>query len=205
MGYSGVEGFHRLADPVSAGVLLPGKTSQYRVEFAIPSDWHGTKSVYAVVSDFSYETIVSMAPDGMEASPISHDPDHDELPGVSIDVIKQQSDVFDPGLSEPEVRVVKDGVDVGPGASDGGQDGSDDGQGGGSNGAGGSSGDSQLGNFAQTGDGACVPFVGALAGAAGAAFVAYSARRAALERGEWSDSPAELGQTNRFDRGENRS
>lgn len=204
VGYSGVEGFHRLADPVSAGVLLPGKTSQYRVEFAIPSDWHGTKSVYAVVSDFSYETIVSMAPDGMEASPISHDPDHDELPGVSIDVIKQQSDVFDPGLSEPEVRVVKDGVDVGPGASDGGQDGSDDGQGGGSNGAGGSSGDSQLGNFAQTGDGAGVPFVGALAGAAAAAFVAYSARRAALEQGEWADSPVGLGQGKSCDRDRDR-
>lgn len=205
VGSSGVEGFHQLADPVAAGVLLPGKTAQYQVEFAIPRDWRGTKNVYAVVNDFDYETIVSAAPDGVETIPVEHNSEHEELPGVDIDVLEQQADAFDPGLSEPSIRVFKDGVDTTPDASDDGQGGSGDGQGDGAYGSGSSSDGGQQNGFAQTGDGAGVPFIGALAGAAGAAFVAYSARRAALERGEWSDSPAEFGQTNRFDRGENRS
>ena len=168
MGASDVEGVHQLADPTAAGVLIPGKTAQYRVAFTIPANWHGTKNVYAALSEFNYETVVSAAPDGEEATPIDHQAPHDDLPRIDLEV-HASDEPFDPGLSAPTIGVVKDDGSVTP--SDSNED--DTGL---------------LAGLADTGDGTGLGMLGLAAGAAAAAFTAYSARRTALER-ERKDAP----------------
>lgn len=168
LGASGVEGVHQLADPTAAGVLIPGKTAQYRVAFTIPANWHGTKNVYAALSEFHYETVVSAAPDGEEATPIDHQAPHDDLPRIDLEV-HASDEPFDPGLSAPTIGVVKDDGSVTP--SDSNED--DTGL---------------LAGLADTGDGTGLGMLGLAAGAAAAAFTAYSARRTALER-ERKDAP----------------
>lgn len=162
LGASGVEGVHQLADPTAAGVLIPGKTAQYRVAFTIPANWHGTKNVYAALSEFNYETVVSAAPDGEEVTPIEHQAPHDDLPRIDLEV-HASDEPFDPGLSAPTIGVVKDDGSVTP--SDNNED--DTGL---------------LAGLADTGDGTGLGMLGLAAGAAAAAFTAYSARRTALER-----------------------
>lgn len=165
---SGAEGVHLLADPAAAGVLIPGKTAQYRVTFTIPSNWHGTKNVYAALSEFSYETITSAAPDGAEVSPLDYQAHHDDLPRAEL-TVHASDEPFDPGLSAPAVGIVNDDGSVTP-------------TGNGENGTGSSTG------LTSTGDEAGLGMLGLAAGAAAAAFTAYSARRTALAR-ERKDAP----------------
>lgn len=168
LGAAGIEGAHPLADPAAAGVLIPGKTAQYRVTFTIPAAWHGTKNVYAALSQFSYETVVSAAPDGVEVSPLDHQAPHDDLPRTEL-AVHASDEPFDPGLSAPTIGVVAD---------DGNETPSDDGE----DGAG------TLTGLSSTGDGTALGMLGLAAGAAAAAFTAYSARRTALAR-EREDAP----------------
>ena len=165
---SGAEGVHLLADPAAAGVLIPGKTAQYRVTFTIPSNWHGAKNVYAALSEFSYETITSAAPDGAEVSPLDYQAHHDDLPRAEL-TVHASDEPFDPGLSAPAVGIVNDDGSVTP-------------SGNGENGTGSSTG------LSSTGDEAGLGMLGLAAGAAAAAFTAYSARRTALAR-ERKDTP----------------
>lgn len=164
---SGAEGVHLLADPAAAGVLIPGKTAQYRVTFTIPSNWHGTKNVYAALSEFSYETITSAAPDGAEVSPLDYQAHHDDLPRTEL-AVHASDEPFDPGLSAPAVGIVKDDGSVTP--------------------SGGGDGTGSLTGLSSTGDGTGLGMLGLAAGAAAAAFTAYSARRTALAR-EREDAP----------------
>ena len=164
---TGIEGAHLLADPAAAGVLLPGKTAQYRVTFTVPANWHGTKNVYAALSEFSYKTVVSAAPDGEEVSPLDHQAHHDDLPRTELSV-HASDEPFDPGLSAPAVGVVKDDGSVTP--------------------SGGEDGTGSLTGLSSTGDGTGLGMLGLAAGAAAAAFTAYSARRTALAR-ERKDAP----------------
>ena len=144
---SGAEGVHLLADPAAAGVLIPGKTAQYRVTFTIPSNWHGTKNVYAALSEFSYETITSAAPDGAEVSPLDYQAHHDDLPRAEL-TVHASDEPFDPGLSAPAVGIVNDDGSVTP-------------SGNGENGTGSSTG------LTSTGDEAGLGMLGLAAGAAG--------------------------------------
>lgn len=162
---AGIEGTHLLADPAEAGVLLPGKTAQYRVTFTVPANWHGTKNVYAALSEFSYKTVVSAAPDGEEVRPLDHQAPSDDLPRAEF-AVQASDEPFDPGLSAPAVGVVEDDGDVTY---------PDDGEG-------------FLARLATTGDAAGPGMLGLAAGAAAAAFTAYSARRTALAR-EREDAP----------------
>lgn len=164
---TGIEGAHLLADPAAVGVLIPGKTAQYRVTFAIPANWHGTKNVYAALSEFSYETVVSAAPDGEEVSPLDHQAHHDDLPRTELSV-HASDEPFDPGLSAPAVGIVNDDGSVTP--------------------SGGEDGTGSLTGLSSTGDGTGLGMLGLAAGAAAAAFTAYSARRTALAR-ERKDTP----------------
>lgn len=168
LGAAGIEGAHPLADPAAAGVLIPGKTAQYRVTFTIPAAWHGTKNVYAALSQFSYETVVSAAPDGVEVSPLDHQVPHDDLPRTEL-AVHASDEPFDPGLSAPTIGVVADDGNETP--SDSGEDGT-----------------GTLTGLATTGDGTGLGMLGLAAGAAAAAFTAYSARRTALAR-EREDAP----------------
>lgn len=160
----GTNGSHLLADPASAGVLLPGKTGQYRVSFTIPANWHGSKDVYVSLDDFSYETVVSSAPPGAEVSPVEFASPHEDLPRTEL-VVRGEREAFDPGLGLSPVTVLSDDPDdpAGPGDPDTTGGGPDE-------------------DLPQTGDGSGLGVAGALAGAAVAAFAAYSARRTALER-----------------------
>lgn len=167
LGASGAEGVHLLADPAAAGVLIPGKTAQYRVTFTIPSNWHGTKNVYAALSEFSYETITSAAPDGAEVSPLDYQAHHDDLPRAEL-TVHASDEPFDPGLSAPAVGIVNDDGSVTP--------------------SGGGDGTGSLTGLSSTGDGTGLGMLGLAAGAAAAAFTAYSARRTALAR-ERKDTP----------------
>ena len=167
LGATGIEGVHLLADPAAAGVLIPGKTAQYRVTFTIPAAWHGAKNVYAALSEFSYETVVSAAPAGAEVNPLDHQAHHDDLPRTEL-AVHASDEPFDPGLSAPAVGVVKDDGSVTP--SDGGD------------------GTGSLTGLSSTGDGTGLGMLGFAAGAAAAAFTAYSARRTALAR-EREDAP----------------
>lgn len=167
LGATGIEGVHLLADPAAAGVLIPGKTAQYRVTFTIPAAWHGAKNVYAALSEFSYETVVSAAPAGAEVNPLDHQAHHDDLPRTEL-AVHASDEPFDPGLSAPAVGVVKDDGSVTP--SDGGD------------------GTGSLTGLSSTGDGTGLGMLGLAAGAAAAAFTAYSARRTALAR-EREDAP----------------
>lgn len=164
---TGIEGAHLLADPAAVGVLIPGKTAQYRVTFAIPANWHGTKNVYAALSEFSYETVVSAAPAGAEVSPLDHQAHHDDLPRTEL-AVHASDEPFDPGLSAPAVGIVKDDGSVTP--------------------SGGGDGTGSLTGLSSTGDGTGLGMLGLAAGAAAAAFTAYSARRTALAR-ERKDAP----------------
>lgn len=168
LGAAGIEGAHPLADPAAAGVLIPGKTAQYRVTFTIPAAWHGTKNVYAALSQFSYETVVSAAPGGVEVSPLDHQAPHDDLPRTEL-AVHASDEPFDPGLSAPTIGVVADDGNETP--SDSGEDGT-----------------GTLTGLATTGDGTGLGMLGLAAGAAAAAFTAYSARRTALAR-ERKDAP----------------
>lgn len=168
LGEAGIEGAHPLADPAAAGVLIPGKTAQYRVTFTIPSNWHGTKNAYAALSQFSYETVVSAAPDDVEVSPLDHQAPHDDLPRTEL-AVHASNEPFDPGLSAPTIGIVADDGNETP--SDGGEDGA-----------------GTLAGLATTGDGTGLGMLGLAAGAAAAAFTAYSARRTALAR-ERKDAP----------------
>lgn len=164
---TGIEGAHLLADPAAVGVLIPGKTAQYRVTFAIPANWHSTKNVYAALSEFSYETVVSAAPAGAEVSPLDHQAHHDDLPRTEL-AVHASDEPFDPGLSAPAVGIVKDDGSVTP--------------------SGGGDGTGSLTGLSSTGDGTGLGMLGLAAGAAAAAFTAYSARRTALAR-ERKDAP----------------
>lgn len=165
---AGIEGTHLLADPAEAGVLLPGKTAQYRVTFTVPANWHGTKNVYAALSEFSYKTVVSAAPDGEEVRPLDHQAPSDDLPRAEF-AVQASDEPFDPGLSAPTIGVVTDDGNETP--SEGGEDGT-----------------GTLAGLATTGDGTGLGMLGLAAGAAAAAFTAYSARRTALAR-ERKDAP----------------
>lgn len=187
----GFQGPHPLADSANAGVLVPGRSAQYRAVFTIPSDWHGTKNVYVSVDNFSYVTIVSTAPDGAEASPWDYAGSHDELPRTSLDIHFADS-VFDPGMSVPPVGVLsEDGVTVYPEGSDtdsGSGTGSGSGNGSGAGDGNGSDdatadGKDKIVGLSNTGDPLGLGAVGLAAGAVAAAFAAYSARRASLEKG----------------------
>lgn len=178
----GFEGPHLLADSDGHGVLLPGRSAQYRVSFAIPADWHGTKNVYVSLSDFAYETIVSAAPDNVDPLPFGYAAPLDGLPRTSVDV-HFSDDVYNPGMSAPPVGVLDeqgevvypDDSDVVGNASNG--DGNDAGAGGDSS----IDGDRVVG-LSSTGDSFGLGAIGLAAGAAAAAFAAYSARRTAVER-----------------------
>lgn len=204
---TGAEGLHALADPVASGVLLPGKKAQYRAVAKIPTSWHGTKSVYAVLSDFSYRTVVSAAPDGADPLPMEHTVPHDEAPRTDLTVHSDEG-AYNLGLSAPATGILMDdgSVDFGGGSAgverpgqggSGGSGGSGDSGGGdgghasgrpsgSSDGKGGPSGGSSDERLAATGDAAGIGAIGLLAGAAALGMGLYSARRTALENEEAS-------------------
>lgn len=168
LGVSGVEGVHQLADPVNAGVLLPGKTGQYRTTFTIPKSWHGTKNVYVALSDFSYETVVSAAPDGTDPIPLEHEIPHEELPRTEFSV-HDENEAFDAGLSAPSIGILADDHDTIEPAENT-QSGTNT-----------TTGKNTQKGLADTGDPSSLTLAGLAVGAAAAAFAAYSARRSSLE------------------------
>ena len=193
------DGPHLLADPAANNLLMPGKTAQYRVNFSIPKDWHGTKKVYFQLKDYQYDTIVS-AVDTEGEVPVLHytAPYHESLTSevpVHEEVGDEEFDLFDPGAW----KVEDDGSDTPIGGGGVGMDEPDaPGGSGGSSGSGGSGGSGSSGKtqassgvLPGTGD-ASVPTVAGLAATAAAAgFLAYSARRHAIERAaEDSDGAA---------------
>lgn len=168
LGVSGVEGAHQLADPVNAGVLLPGKTGQYRTTFTIPKSWHGTKNVYVALSDFSYETVVSAAPDGTDPIPLEHEIPHEELPRTELSV-HDENEAFDSGLSAPSIGILADDHDtIEP--TENTQSGTNT-----------TTGENTQKGLTNTGDPSSLTLAGLAVGAAAAAFAAYSARRSSLE------------------------
>lgn len=177
---TGFSGAHRLANSSSAGVLIPGRSAQYRVTFTIPEDWHGTKNVYISVCDFSYETIVSAAPDGADALPSSYE-ESDELPVTSFDV-RFRDEVFDPGMSAPSVGILSDSGEVVDQDNNSTESNNNEGSGDTSSDEG-----KKGSGLADTGDHFTLGAVGLAIGAAAAAFSAYSARRTALENGYATD------------------
>lgn len=178
----GLEGPHLLADSDLNGVLIPGRSAQYRVSFTIPADWHGTKNVYVSLSDFTYRTVVSTAPENTEALPFQYVADHENLPRTSVD-IHFADDVYNPGMSVPPVGVLDENGQVV--YTDGGGNVSSDGK-------------DKIVGLSDTGDPLGLGVVGLAAGAAAAAVAAYSARRTSLEReraatGEGAGACAEEG------------
>lgn len=177
----GFEGPHVLADSDVRGVLIPGRSAQYRVTFTIPNEWHGTKRVFVSLSNLAYETIVSAVPDGQDGlvDPVNYAASHDILPRASVD-IHFADDVFNPGMSAPPVGVVsEDGRVVHPAGGNDGANGQGAHPDGGDDAA---DGKGKVVGLSDTGDPLGWGAVGLAAGAAVAAFAAYSARRTALER-----------------------
>lgn len=177
---------HPLVADAGNAVLAPGRTAQFRVNFAIPQAWDdevGTRvTLYAKVRD-----LVALDPVTLQ----------EIRPGANsaLGAVLHELHVPDAACERSQVQVgVSAAADAAglrdaPLAAEG-----DGGSGGGAGGDGGRSDGSVRGSDAQpgktgalagTGDSGVPLAAGAVAlAAAGAAFAAYSARRTALERGD---------------------
>ena len=165
---TGVEGFHLLADPVSAGVLLPGSTATYRIKFPIPGDWRGDKKTYLVLKDFDYVVPTVGLAEQRDDSALQYSLPEGECPTCDL-TVHDDVEAFGAGLGD--AVMFKNDAPLSSGnvggtadkdaASEGGSGGSD---------------------LNKTGDATGLAALGLVAAAAAGGFAAYSARRHMLER-----------------------
>ncbi len=164
---TGVEGAHILADPLSEGALLPGRTTTYQISFTIPADWRGTKKTYIVLKDYQFIVPGTRLAAGEDGGVLQFSLPHDECPTCDVDV-HQEVAAYDPDLGDSVVT--KEGDPAGGGAPA---------QNAGSKAP---SAKRAVASMAKTGDKAGLTAAGLLATAAVAGMTAYTARRLENER-----------------------
>ena len=187
---------HPLVADNGNAVLAPGRTAQFRMSFAIPESWSdevGKRvTLYAKARDLvalDPVTLEEIRPGANSAlGGVLHElhvPDAKcERSEVQVGVCGNADAA---GLHDAPMTVDGDSSSSG-GSGEGGGSGGDSGSGGksdcGKNGQHG-----KTGTYASTGDSnASLTAAAATIAAAGAAFAAYSARRVALERGEYDEN-----------------
>ena len=158
-----------------SGVLVPGDTASYYVTFAIPAEWHDMKKVRMVLSDIEVINPTNANPAHFQDFHVSLD----NCPVGEVEI--KNAEVEADNLASGEVH---ERSDSGDGSGDGSGSGDDSGAGG-TGGAGGGAGGGST--TAQTGDTGLLSMAALAAGALGAGFVAYSARRTALEQQACAD------------------
>ena len=164
---TGVKGAHILADPLSEGALLPGRTTTYQISFTIPADWRGTKKTYIVLKDYQFIVPGTRLAAGEDGGVLQFSLPHDECPTCDVDV-HQEVAAYDPDLGDSVVT--KEGDPAGGGAPA---------QNAGSKAP---SAKRAVASMAKTGDKAGLTAAGLLATAAVAGMTAYTARRLENER-----------------------
>ncbi len=182
---AGVEGNHILADPLSEGALLPGRTTTYQISFTIPADWRGTKKTYIVLNDYQFVVPGTRIAEGAEDTVLQFSLPHDECPTCDVDV-HQEVAAFDPDLGDSVVTKEGDPTggdtpagDPDPGSGTGMAQGGKPAQNAGSKAP---SAKRTVASMAKTGDKAGLTAAGLLATAAVAGMTAYTARRLENER-----------------------
>lgn len=186
----GIDGDHVLANPGSAGVLLPGKSGQYRITFDIPASWKsGHKNVYITMKDFMYDTLKL----GEGADDVVQHPSTlnvEDAHRVTVSTARPESD---DDLGDAVLAVEGETPGTGEPGESGGTPGTNSGEGGPGAAVVTKPGGSQLGDLnvpslARSGDSAALSLAGLAAAAAVAGLTAYSARRQANEQDASQDS-----------------
>ena len=182
---TGVEGAHILADPLSEGALLPGRTTTYQISFTIPADWRGTKKTYIVLKDYQFIVPGTRLAAGEDGGVLQFSLPHDECPTCNVDV-HQEVAAFDSDLGDSVVTKEGDPTggdtpagDPDPGSGTGMAQGGKPAQNAGSKAP---SAKRTVASMAKTGDKAGLTAAGLLATAAVAGMTAYTARRLENER-----------------------
>jgi hypothetical protein len=159
--------------------LAPGKSAVYQVEFTVPNDWKGTRKVTVLASDAT----VADSDRGIVAA------DEDVLFAMGDDVYAQAEEVYAYDSDWPDDNAPYDNLDVIELEIDEFYDApiqvpTDDGgvaNAGGNQAAGNASGATRE-TLPRTADGSSLGPIATAAGAAGAAMIAYSRRRARIEK-----------------------
>ena len=175
-------------------LLAPGATSVYRIAMPIPSGWSGTKTIVITASDAIAGEVGGSSIRTNALRPMAED-DYDEwyvdytavqdYPDEEV-YIPSGYEVSSEDLEDAPITIKKPSDDD-PDDNGGGSDDPDD-NGGGSGNGGGNGGNGDGTTTPSTGDPfSALGLATAAVAAAGAAFAAYSKRRAAIERGEEPD------------------
>ena len=170
--------------------LAPGKSAVYQVEFTVPNDWKGTRKVTVLASDAtvaasdkgivaSSEDVLTAMSDELyaqaeEVYPYDADWADDVAPYDNLDVIElEEEEFYDAPIQVPT-------NDGGVANADG--SGTDGGSGTGSGTGSGSATGTDRQALPRTADASSLGPIATAAGAAGAAMIAYSRRRARVEK-----------------------